>query len=148
VSGSRIYKFAITAGLTIPHFIQPLHVGLDGTGTLCLWGAIGDEYFDRDMNAVPASEQNEVCVHATGVDIEYTDDFPNKYVGTVVEPNGLVWHVSYRPTPEHASAIRQRQAEQEEHMKDMLAQLREGPGLGGEGKDPLAALLNPTPAEA
>lgn len=139
----RIYKFPVKTGGLLPHVVEPLYVGLDGDGVLSCWGKIDFDELPAgtSLDETPRENCSEFIVVPTGVDmpIKAADVRPS-WIGTVVEKNGLVWHVALGPTDEALAAFRARQSEHEANMgqiNEMLAKYAQSQrDAGGETDAP------------
>jgi hypothetical protein len=91
----RIWKFPLKRideqTVSMPRASQPLHVGYDPGGDLCLWALI-----DPDEGQYPVSVYLLPTGYTPGAAEVLTRGQAN-YVGTVVEPGNrgdrFVWHV-------------------------------------------------------
>lgn len=82
---SVIYKYALPQEdeirLEVPGLFKPLHVA-EQNGQLCLWAL---------TDPSTASQSRRILIYGTGHRVEPSAEF--NYIGTVIMPNGLVWHV-------------------------------------------------------
>lgn len=81
---SKIYKYPLLMTgeqtVTFPKGSRIIHVGVQD-GIICIWARVD-----------PDAEPRKVSVYIYGTGDEVPDDIV-EHAGTVITPNGFVWHV-------------------------------------------------------